>query len=245
MATVYDRQRLNLTAPNGDKLVIKQLDAGAELSVEGSMVMTLPSLKLVSTGGTIDDVATKINLNAADIASEAVARTSADLSIETALNDESTARQAAVAAEENARLLADAAINASISTEIVSRQTADTNLQNSIDTEIATRLSADQSIDVVVSTNAVVASNSSMANLNLISATKSDLESVDLSLENSIANEKARIDGILNLSTADLDSFKEIVTAYENADTNLQTLITNLTTNFQELSNIVSTLVAN
>jgi chromosome condensin MukBEF complex kleisin-like MukF subunit len=47
--------------------------------------------------------------------------------------------------------------------------------------------------------------------------------------------EKARIDAILNLSSSDLDTFREIADAYQNADSNLQTLITNLTTDLAQL----------
>lgn len=57
-----------------------------------------------------------------------------------------------------------------------------------------------------------------------------------------VRTEKDRIDHILNLSSQDLDTFKEIVTAYTNADSSLQNLITNLTTQFTALKAVVDSL---
>ena len=44
-----------------------------------------------------------------------------------------------------------------------------------------------------------------------------------------LATERSRIDSILNLSSADLDTFKEIEDAYKAADSSLTTTVTNLT----------------
>ena len=57
----------------------------------------------------------------------------------------------------------------------------------------------------------------------------------DAALQTQVNTEKARIDSIMSLSSADLDSFKEIVDAYTGADSSLQTLITTLTATVSQL----------
>ncbi len=138
------RQRLNLTAPTGEQLFLTQLSTGASLTAEGTMTMTLPTLKQVSGDQTIDNVANKIITNTNDLI-----------------------------------------------TESTNRQNDDATLQSNIDAQ------------------------------------------------------KAHIDAILNLSTAELDTFKEIADAYTAADSNLQTLITNLTTDFNALKAVVDALATN
>ena len=76
-----------------------------------------------------------------------------------------------------------------------------------------------------------------------ISEEKSRAEAKETAIDDALAVEKSRIDSILNLSSADLDSFKEIADAYTTADNNLTNLINTLTTRFNALEQVVNTLV--
>ena len=66
-----------------------------------------------------------------------------------------------------------------------------------------------------------------------------------LTLQANIDAEHGRIDGILSLSTEELNTFNEIATAFQNADSNLTTLINTLTTDFTALKDCVDLLVQN
>ena len=50
----------------------------------------------------------------------------------------------------------------------------------------------------------------------------------DTDIESQIETERARIDGILNLSNSDLDTLREIEDAYKAADSSITTTVTNL-----------------
>ena len=120
-----------------------------------------------------------------------------------------------ITAEETARLAGDSAAS-----------TARSAITTSLNAEITRATAAEGVNATAIATETGRAEDAAEATAR--AAADSDLES-------KINTEKARIDAILNLSSSDLDTFKEIADAYQNADSNLQTLITNLTTDLSQL----------
>lgn len=191
--------------------------------------------KFVGSAGTVDDMVgyaltLRSDLNYTDsrllneivrvsglITDEETARIAGDASA-------STARSAITTNLNNEIIRATAAesVNAAaIGAEVGRAEVAEGVLQNNITAETSARVLA-------ISTEATTRANEDAAEATARFAADSELE-------NKINTEKARIDAILNLSSADLDTFKEIEDAYKNADSSLQTLITNLTTNLAQL----------
>jgi hypothetical protein len=145
----------------------------------------------------------------ARVAGDAAAST-ARSAIQTSLNNEITRAQAAEGVNATA-----------VATEQGRAEAAESVLQNNITAEQSAR-------QLAISTEATT-----RANEDAYEATQR--LAADSELETKINTEKARIDAILNLSSSDLDTFKEIATAFQNADSSLQTLITTLTTEISQL----------
>lgn len=265
------RQRLNLTAPTGQILFLEQLSTGANLKAEGPMTMNLPTLNLVSGTNTVNDVANAILKNTSDIDVEIANRIAADSNIAQtftgALNSQTASLNTAINNEETARANADAVLQTNINAEATARGNGDIALQGSIAAETAARIAADDVLQtnitaeetarvtaVQTEANARTASDSQLyqqllaavaernAALALAATVRDDADAL---LQSNIDEQKDRINAILAMSSADLDTFKEIADAYENADNNLTTLITNLTSDFTALKLVVDTLASN
>ena len=106
-----------------------------------------------------------------------------------------------ISEEEAARITGDADLQANIDAEESARQTADSALQANIDAEESARIVADSALQS-----------------NIDAETQSRIEG-DSDLDAKIQTEKGRIDAILEASTADSDSFKEIVDLINSVDT--------------------------
>ena len=232
------------------KSVLKLFDGLEQLneykvdySSETKVVTTYPvaaefsgsTYKFTGSAGVIEDVVGyALTLRSdVDTASDNVA---AEISrVEGLIGDEESARIAGDAAASTARSTITTNLNAeitrataaegvnaaAIASETGRAEDAEGVLQSNIDAEAAARALA-------VSNEATTRASEDAAEATARLAGDADLES-------KINTEKARIDAILNLSSADLDTFREIADAYQNADSNLQTLITNLTTDLSQL----------
>jgi len=250
------RQRLNLTAPTGQTLYISQLASGSEFQGTGTMTMTVPALKLVSGDDTVNNVANSIKANASAIVLEASDRAAADTTLQSNIDAEVAARAAAITSEATTRSTADSTLQSNINAEATARESADTTLQGNLDAEATTRASADTTLQGNIdaeetarvaavsaeATSRAAADTTLQANIDAEAATRA---AAITSVQNDITTEKNRINAILNLSQADLDTFKEISDAYQAADSNLQTLITNLTSDFNALKAVVDALATN
>ena len=232
------RQRLNLTAPTGQTLYISQLSTGSEFQGTGTMTMTVPALKLVSGDDTVNNVANSIKANASAIVLEASDRAAADTTLQSNIDAEVAARAAAITSEATARESADNTLQGNLDAEATTRASADTTLQGNIDAEETARVAAVSA----EATSRAAADTTLQANIDAEAATRA---AAITSVQNDITTEKNRINAILNLSQADLDTFKEISDAYQAADSNLQTLITNLTSDFNALKAVVDALATN
>ena len=170
------------------------------------------------TGIVAADIA---NGNDGNLSQEISALYSNDASLSTAVSTD-------LSSEASSRVAGENSLATSLSTEVDNREgaisaeesrsiVAETSLQNNIDAEASLRVVGDQSVATVLST--------SDAALDSKISTETDrAESAEASLED-------RIDYIVsNVDPAALDSLTEIVTAFQDADGDLNGAITSLAT---------------
>jgi hypothetical protein len=232
------------------KSVLKIFDALEQLqeykvdfSSESKVVTTYPvpaefagsTYKFTGSAGTIDDMVAYILTLRSDVNYTDTRLLNEILRVSGLITDEESARISGDAAASTARSAIQSSLNSEITrataaegvnatavaTETARAEAAEGVLQSNITAEAAARVLA-------VSSEATTRANEDAAEATARFAADSDLEA-------KINTEKSRIDAILNLSSSDLDTFKEIATAYQNADSSLQTLITNLTTDLSQL----------
>ena len=113
-----------------------------------------------------------------------------------------------------------------LGTETARASAAEAVLQTNVDAEAASRASADTTLQ---------------SNIN---AEASARASADTTLQSNIDTEKSRIDSILAGSSVDLDSFLEVVNAYQNSDSSILTTIGTMQTQIAALQAAVDTLTA-
>jgi hypothetical protein len=214
-----------------------------DYSNESKLVHTYPvaaefagsTYKFTGTAGSVDDMLGYALTLRSDVDSAATNVASEITRVEGLITAEETARVAGDAAASTAR----SAIQTSLTAEIT-RATAAEGVNA---TAIATEQGRAEDAEAVLQANitaeedarALAVSSEATARAAADTAEASARQAADTTLQANIDVEKARIDAILNLSSSDLDTFKEIADAYQNADSNLQTLITNLTTDLAQL----------
>jgi len=125
--------------------------------------------------------------------------------------DRATAMEGKISAELSAEIAETAAEQAVQNASIDSLEAADACLSSSIEEEARLRAAADLALGSRIDAN-------DLDNANLTLSVNS-LEVVDGELASDIATEKGRIDAILEASTADKDSFAEIVSLINSVDT--------------------------
>jgi hypothetical protein len=211
--------------------------------------MTLPVLKLISDGSVVNNVAQTILATQTLLASEQTARFDADTALGTRIDDEVTARNTAITNEATARSSADSTLQININNEANARSLADTSLQQSIDAVVQYQQTDHATVTAAIAAE-TAAREQAISDLSTTVANTSNSIQLSLNtqvsdLNSSIEAQKDRIDGILNLSSNELDSFKEIADAYQSADSNLLTLINTLTTDFNALKAVVDALATN
>ena len=185
--------------------------------------------KFVGSAGTVDDMLghalslrNDVDNNASNVASE-ITR------VEGLISDEETARIAGDAAASTARSTITTNLNNEITRATAAEGVNATAIANETSRAEDAEAVLQSNIDAEASARQTAVSNEATARANADSAEATARADADAVLQNNINVEKSRIDAILNLSSADLDTFKEIEDAYKNADSSLQTLITNLT----------------
>ena len=175
---------------------------------------------------------------ASDVADEASARQSADSTLQSNLNQEVSDRQAAVSGEASARQSADAGLqsqidaldsgsSAGLAQEVADRQAADSAEQAAREAADSAEASARQAADSAETAareaaDAAEQSAREGADATLqgnIDSEAASRQSADTTLQGNIDTEKARIDAILTASSADKDSFAEIVNLINSVDT--------------------------
>ena len=227
------KQILKLYNPAGDANYQLQLSATACVETYPTpLEITAPSLKLTSGASVVTNVASAILANAAAVVTEQSARAAADSALGLLITAEETARI-------NADGIASAArstIQANLNAEIVRAGLAEDVNTASITAETSARLAADAALtarlDGEVSSSIAAEISARIAADNLEIVARSAADAV---LQAQVDTEKSRIDSIMLLSSESLDSFNEIVAAYNGADANLLTLINNVTADIAQL----------
>jgi hypothetical protein len=103
-------------------------------------------------------------------------------------------------------------IAASVATEASARQAGNTTLSNNLAAETSARQSADTTLtnNLAAETSARQSADTTLTNT---------ISALDAAYKVAVNTEKARIDAILSASSADKDSFAEIVTLINSVDT--------------------------
>jgi len=174
------------------------------------------------------------------ISSEEVARASAvssantravaaEGSLETRLSSEEVARAADVSAEESRALLAEGSVETRLSIEESARVVAVDSLETraeAAELSLTNRISAEESAEAAAegSLNTRMAAEESVRLAKdgsletAIAGAGSSRASADSSLETRLSTEEDRVDAILNASSADKDSFAEVVSFINSVD---------------------------
>lgn len=227
------KQILKLYNPAGDANYQLQLSATACVETYPTpLEITAPSLKLTSGASVVTNVASSILANAAAVVTEQSARAAADSALGLLITAEETARINADGIASSAR----STIQANLNAEIVRAGLAEDVNTASITAETSARLAADAALtarlDGEVSSSVAAETSARIAADDLEIVARSAADAV---LQGQVDTEKSRIDSIMLLSSASLDSFNEIVAAYNGADANLLTLINNVTADIAQL----------
>ena len=159
---------------------------------------SIDSLEIVDAGfaGDVTSLDTRVTGVEGDLAAEI---------------DRATTMEGKISAELSAEIAETAAEQAVQNASIDSLEAADAGLSSAIEEEEKARVAADLALGSRIDAN-------DLDNANLTLSVNS-LEVVDGELASDIATEKGRIDAILEASTADKDSFAEIVSLINSVDT--------------------------
>jgi len=237
-------QSLEIENQAGQVISLLQLNASDEVLIKGEAAATRAYVDQEVNAEETRALAAEGVLQG-EINAEEIARIAADSALQDAVDDEVTARIAAddvldtaISAEQTRAVAEEARIEGKVDQEVIDRAAADTALQSNIDAEetralaqeaairsefaaadtaLHTTISAEIDADVLVEKNRAEGEESRIESK--IDQEISDRGSADTALQAAIDAEKGRIDAILSASTADADSFKEIVDLINSIDT--------------------------
>ncbi len=227
----YKSSHLNLFSPDGtkkldidvlvDKTTISHpdkivLDSVVDVGVHTDIASTLTDIKNDIINNFANS-ATASNLVQSNLDTFSAATNTTIGAIQTSIATETATRTSAISAETTARVSADTTLQSNIDSEETARTSADTTLQSNIDSEETDRITAD-----TTETNARVAA--------------------DTTITTALNVEKGRIDAILASSSIDLNSLKEIVDTYKDADNNVIKILVGLQTQISTLFSVIDTL---
>ena len=257
---VSTRSQLNLIGEDGSSISLNSSLTESKLITSSKIKFEVPSLDITSGSESVENVAHNIILNKNNLSQEITDRIAGDNIVTNNLNKEIADRQTSISNEEKARTTAVANVQTNLTAEATARAAANTALEGLINAETTNRTTAVSTLTTslnqeIANREAAISTenNARISDINTLQQTIDNLETStntgrtsdknDLQLQ--INNEKARIDAIMDLSSEQLNTFKEIADAYQAADSNLTTLITNLTTEFNALKLVVDTLATN
>lgn len=222
--------------------------AETALRVSGDTAL---SLRATNLEGRMDTAETDIDANTSDIATETTARVSADTTLQGNIDAEAVTRAAAdtqhdadLLAEQTARIAADSATDASLAQEVTRATGVEAGLRTDVDTNTGS-----------IATNAA-SINSEVARATaaegVLSTSIADETSARIAADTAIQTDldivEGRVDFLVNAAPETLDTLVEIISAYEDADSDLQTVIDNnssrLTTNESNISTLESEMDA-
>lgn len=259
MAQEY-RQRLNLEAPTGEKLFIVQREIDSAIESDTTLEFNTTALKLTSGNNVVNNLALEMNANkdgiaaqtlerldqynnptegyTAYLAAEIANREAALVTLQATREQHDSELQTSLTNEIAARTAKDTELTATLSTEVEARLQGDYNINNNLTSERFARTQADNDVR-----NARIAGDNTLDDS--LDEVVSQRQSGDAAVQALIDSVKSRVDGMLALSTAQLDSFHEIQTAYESADTAFINTVGTLTTRLTALQGIVNEFASN
>ena len=169
------------------------------------------------------------------ITSEIASRSAADQSMKDDLDSD-------IAAEAALRSAGDATLQSAIDVEVARATAAEGVLQSLLDSEQSARILSDQGLQSAITAeeNARVAADAVLQSA--IDAEASARAGADNTLQSNIDTVSAAVSSITNGSPETLNQLVEVVAAFEDADSDIQTLISNLGGDASALTARVSTL---
>ena len=258
--SISTRSQLNLSGEDGSSITINSNISESTLITNSKMKFEVQSLDISSGSNVVENVAHNIILNRNNLSQEIIDRTTEDNLLQSNINTEIENRITAVTSEATTRATNDSILQTNIINEATARETQDTALQGNITSEETARIAADNILtnnlnqEILDRQNAILLEqNSRITSLNNLQQTIDNLEISTNSNRNSDKNnlqeqidiEKERINAIMSMSLEDLNTFREISDSFKQADSDLTTLINNLTTEFNALKLVVDTLATN
>ena len=213
---------LNLYAE--DSPSVKAFDLSvteAQSTLAGSKIHFANVVSIANTTADIPDVGAKIHLIDAAIASWNAGSAAASQLVQQNLDAYETSNNAALAS-----LSATVTQNKAISdSEHIFDATARTNLETSLSADIVTEATARANADAGLAADIAAETAARAA---AVTGVADDLSSYETSNDDALNVERLRIDAILSGASVDLNTFVEVVSAYENADTSILATIGNI-----------------
>lgn len=154
----------------------------------------------------------------------------------------STSSGSDLATETAARIAGDAANSNEISVETARAGAVESSLQSQIDSEQSARIAADSQLQTNITAEEAARIGADQVLQNAIDAEAATRASADNTLQSNIDTVSAAVSAITSGSPEQLNQLVELVSAYEAADSDLQTLISNLGGDASALTARVSTL---
>ncbi len=224
---------LNIYSPDGNsKLDIDVLADKVQITTTGGQPIEFSPVVKV---GAIDDLEAKFTATDAAIAAGNAGSAAASALVQQNLDAYESSNNTALGVL-SATVTSNKAISdANHAADAAARAALETKLQAEIDTEETDRKAADATLTADLATET---SNRAAA----ITAEAAVRTSADASLSSEIATERGRIDGILNGSTVDLDTLKEIVDAFQQAGGDILSITTDIQSQLTTLTQRVDAL---
>ena len=189
-----------------DELSLAGIDSSLETRIsdeESAMVSAVSAeeSRAESVEGSLETVISSLTVSReAHVSSEQSRQESVGASLETRISTEESVREAAVDSLELRAMSAETSLDARLSNEESAEAAAEASLDARVSAEESVKLIDDGSIATAIASAATARG------------------AADTSLETRLSNEENRVDAILNASTADKDSFVEIVSFINAVD---------------------------
>ncbi len=229
---------LNLYA--ADDTSVKILDLDASLSgttVSGAAKIHFSNVvSVAATAGDVTDVGARIHTIENAIASGAAGAASASALVQSNLNSVETALNTAIG-DLSATVNTNRALSqAEAVHDANQRVVLESNLSIEISNEETARIADVNTLNLTIASEAA-------ARASAISSEASTRSAAVTTLTTDLGIERDRIDAILAGSAVDLNSFLELVTAYEGSDSSILTTIGAIQSQLTSLQNTVDSLV--
>ena len=230
--SVVNKGQLDAVAQAAADALVSEASARSTADTAlGDSISSLQSLLADLSSSTSGDLTAVNNRITQEISDRQVADTNeydravaAEGALQTAINDEVTARADAITAEASARDAADVALGLRIDGEAAARATLDTTLRGLIDNEATARATADTNLSNALAQEIIDRGAADTVLQGLIDAEAVARANEDTNLQTAINNEATtRADAVVALQAA-IDAE---ATTRSTADTNLQTAINN------------------